>query len=63
MFADTQAGAKASANLYTLVECAKADGIEPHVYPASVYEQLPLATCLEDYEALLPWNVKLTELR
>jgi transposase len=63
LFADTQAGAKASANLYTLVECAKANGIEPHAYLASVYEKLPLATCLEDYEALLPWNVKLTEHR
>jgi len=40
LFADTQAGAKASANLYTLVECAKANGIEPHAYLASVYEKL-----------------------
>lgn len=59
LFADTQAGAKASANLYTLVECAKANSIEPHAYLAAVYERLPLATCLEDYEALLPWNVEL----
>ena len=59
LFADTQAGAKASANLYTLVECAKANSIEPHAYLAAVYERLPLATCLEAYEALLPWNVEL----
>jgi transposase len=61
LFADTQAGAKASANLYTLVECAKANTLEPHAYLAHVYERLPLATCLEDYEALLPWNVEPTE--
>ena len=55
MFADTQACAKASANLYTLVECAKANSIEPHAYLAIVYER----TCVEDYEALLPWKVEL----
>ena len=61
LFSNTQAGARASANLYTLVETAKANGLEPHAYLAYVYERLPLATCLEDYEALLPWRFKLTE--
>ena len=61
LFSNTQAGARASANLYTLVETAKANGLEPHAYLATVYEQLPLASGLADYEALLPWNIKLTE--
>jgi len=57
MFCDTQKGARASANLYSLVETAKANGLEPHAYLTEVYERLPLATSLEDVEALLPWNL------
>ncbi len=32
LFADTVAGATASANLYSLIETAKANGVEPYVY-------------------------------
>jgi len=39
------------------VETAKANGLEPHAYLTEVYERLPLATSLEDVEALLPWNL------
>lgn len=58
LFSDTPAGARASANLYSLIETAKANGIEPHAYLTSLYTQLPRATCLEHFEAMLPWNVK-----
>jgi transposase len=58
LFSDTQAGAQASANLYSLIETAKANGIEPHAYLTWLYAQLPHATRLEHVEALLPWNVK-----
>ncbi len=57
VFCDTQNGATASANLYSLVESAKANGLEPHAYLTRVYSRLPLATCVEDFEALLPWNI------
>lgn len=60
LFSDTQAGATASANLYSLIETAKANGIEPHAYLTHLYTQLPTATHLEHFEALLPWNVKAT---
>jgi transposase len=43
------------------MECAKVNSIEPHAYLAFVYERLPLATCIEDYEALLPWTVELPD--
>ena len=59
VFCDTQSGAKASANLYSLVETAKANGLEPHAYLSHIYTHLPLATSLEDIEALLPWNCSL----
>jgi len=54
MFSDTVPGAVASANLYSLVETAKANGIEPQAYLAHLFDTLPLATTVEDFEALLP---------
>jgi transposase len=60
LFANTVKGAKASANLYSLVESAKANGVEPHAYLTTLFEKLPTATTALDFEALLPWNVKAT---
>ena len=56
LFADTVAGATASANLYSLIETAKANGVEPYGYLCALFATLPKATRLEDYEALLPWR-------
>ena len=58
LFSDTVAGARASANLYSLVETAKANGVEPHAYLSRLFERLPLAKSVEHFEALLPWNLK-----
>lgn len=58
MFSDTVAGATASANLYSLVETAKANQLEPHAYLSLIFTRLPTLTTVEDYEALLPWNMK-----
>ena len=54
MFADTVRGAEASANLYSLIETAKANHIEPWGYLQRVFTELPKAETLEDVEALLP---------
>jgi len=61
LFCDSESGAKASTNIYSLVETAKANGKEPHAYLTHVYEKLPLANTVEDIEALLPWNVDLSQ--
>jgi transposase len=58
LFMDTQLGARASANLYTVVGTCRANGINPLTYLTHLYEQLPLARTAADLEALLPWNVK-----
>jgi transposase len=58
LFADTVPGARASANLYSLVETAKANHVEPHAYLSLLFAQLPHAKTVEDFEKLLPWNVK-----
>lgn len=58
LFSDTVNGAKASANLYSLIETAKANGVEPYRYLAHLFRELPKATTVEQFEALLPWNVR-----
>ena len=58
LFGGTPEGAAASALFYSLIETAKANKLEPHAYLRFIFEKLPTATTLEDYEALLPWNVK-----
>jgi transposase len=60
LFADTPAGATASARLYSLIETAKANGLEPYAYLSQVFEELPAAVVAEDEDAitrLLPWNI------
>jgi transposase len=59
LFADTVGGANASANLYSLIETAKANNIEPYRYLVALFKKLPLAQTVDDYEALLPWNIAL----
>jgi len=58
LFSTSQAGAHASANLYSLVETAKANKLNPYEYLKEVFTELPKAETLEDVEALLPWNVQ-----
>jgi transposase len=58
LFSDTPKGAKASAALYSLIETAKANGLEPYAYLRRVFTELPQAETVEAIEALLPWNVK-----
>jgi transposase len=59
LFSDSQKGAKASAMLYSMIETAKANDLEPYAYLKTVFTKLPQAKSLEDIEALLPWNVDL----
>ena len=56
LFCDTVAGANASANLYSLIETAKANNTEPYTYLKTVFTELPKTTSLEDIEALLPFS-------
>lgn len=58
MFAQTQQGARASANLYSLVSCARVNGLEPYAFLRYLFEELPKATTAEALETMLPWNVK-----
>lgn len=59
LFADTSNGARASATCYSLIETAKANGLEPSAYIRHVLEHIATADTLEKLESLLPWNVAL----
>jgi transposase len=62
LFSGTPEGAAASAVLYSLVESAKANGLEPYCYFRYIFEKLPVAETIEDLEALLPWNLNRNKL-
>lgn len=57
LFANSQAGAKASANLYSLVQTAKANGLNPYEYLKHIFKELPNSQTVEDIEKCLPWNL------
>lgn len=52
LFSGNAAGARAA--LYSLIETARANKLEPYWYLRHVFERLPLATNEEDFRALLP---------
>jgi transposase len=62
LFSDTVRGAQSSANLYSLIETAKANGLEPYAYLRHLFTELPKAETLEQIEALLPFHVKTQQL-
>jgi len=54
LFSASVKGVKASANLYSLIETAKANGLEPYTYLRRVFAELPQADSVEAIEVLLP---------
>ena len=60
LFADTPKGARASAIYYSLIESAKANGLEPFAYLSHILKALPYAETVEQLEQLLPWTVSVS---
>jgi transposase len=56
LFSHTPKGAAASATLYSLLETAKANGLDVQAYLLDVVTRLPAAKTEADIDALLPWN-------
>jgi len=54
LFSGSPKGAEASAALYSLIETAKANRLEPYLYLRCLFEKLPSAKTSDDYKALLP---------
>lgn len=59
LFAGSPRGAAASATLYSLIETAKVNSINPHEYLLHLFENMPKITNKTELNALLPWNVNL----
>jgi transposase len=57
LFADTVAGANASANLYSLLQTCLSNGIDGYRYLRALLVELPKAKTVEDFEALMPWRI------
>ena len=58
LFAKSEAGAHASAAWYSLVETAKANGLEPFHYLRWLFSELPLYLQQgRSLDLLLPWRV------
>ncbi len=61
LFANTPRGARASAVIYSIVETAKENRLNPYAYLTHLFEKLPNleSRSSETLDQLLPWNVKL----
>ncbi|MFH2044119.1 MAG: IS66 family transposase [Pseudomonadota bacterium] len=57
LFSGHPRGAKASAIFFSLIETAKANGLEPYSYLRYIFNYLPLAKTTADYEKLLPQEI------
>ena len=57
LFAGSPDGAMASAAFFTLIETAKANGLEPYGYLRHIFEKLPHSQTEQDLKNLLPQNI------
>jgi len=62
LFAGSPDGAKASATFFSLIETAKANGLEPYAYLRHIFKKLPLAQTKQDLKDLLPQNIAPTTI-
>ena len=63
LFCDRAAGAEASATLYSLIETAKANGLDPFTYLQVLFDKLPYVEGDEQLKRLLPQYIDSTLLK
>jgi len=63
LFSHSVKGVKASANLYSLIETVKANGLEPYAYLRYLFAELPKAETVEAIELLLPGAVTQDQIK
>ena len=59
LFADTISGAHALCLHLSIIRTAIVNGLDPYQYLLELFNQLPYCKTVEDYEHLLPWNIKM----
>ena len=63
LFSDTQRGAKASAIVYSIIETAKANQLNPYMYLVFLFTELPnlKELTVELLISFLPWSSELPD--
>jgi transposase len=62
LFASSVEGANALCLHFSLIRTAKRHELDPYQYYVKVLEAIPYCETVEDYEALLPWNICLPKV-
>jgi transposase len=57
LFSGSPRGANASMTLYSLIQTAKANKVEPYWYLRALFDRLPTFDPAADYDELLPWSI------
>lgn len=58
LFSGSPEGAESSCFLFSLIESAKENGLNPFDYLFLLFSQAPLCSSQEHWEKLLPWNAR-----
>lgn len=58
LFSASQEGARALCMHFGFIQTAKLHGHDPYHYYVNILKGLPDCKTVEDYEKLLPWNLK-----
>ena len=59
LFSGSPKGAESSCAMYSLIESAKQNSVNPNDYLRRVFEEAPLMHACDNWEQLLPWNISL----
>ncbi len=59
LFCSSVDGAKALCMHFSFIRTAKLHGLDPYYYYVKLLKSIPHCRSVEDYEKLLPWNIKL----
>jgi len=58
LFSDSVSGAEALCLHFGLIRTAKLHGLDPYNYYIALLKSIPHCKSVEDYEKLLPWNIR-----
>ena len=56
-------GAKALGIHFSLIRTATLYNLDPYKYYVTIFNAIPYCKTVADYEALLPWNIKLEKVK
>lgn len=61
LFANRPGGAQGSAIIFSMIETAKENGLDPYKYLLHILQTAPAMNLERDVQRLLPWNVQLNQ--